>query len=43
MIYYEEFTSLSELNKWHSKHLEVNIINIETLIGYPLTYKVWYE
>lgn len=42
MIQYEQFTSLSELNEWHSKHLEVNIINIETLIGYPSTYRVWY-
>lgn len=42
MIQFERFTNLSELNEWNSKHLEFNIINIETETGYPLTYKVWY-
>lgn len=42
MISYEDFTTCTKLSEWKSEHLEVNIINIETVSKAPTMYRVWY-
>ena len=41
-ISYNDFTTFEELDNWKSKHLDYNIINIETLIRCPFYGRVWY-
>lgn len=41
-ILYEDFISCIDLSDWKSKHLEVNIINIETISKSSTMYRVWY-
>ena len=43
MIKYEDFTSCTDLNNWRARHIEINIINIETISQYPALFRVWYE
>ena len=41
-IHYDDFTNCVDLNDWALKHLEYNIINIETLSRCPFSCRVWY-
>lgn len=41
-ISYNDFTTFEELDNWKSKHLDYNIINIETLTRCPFYGRVWY-
>ena len=41
-IHYDDFTNCIDLNDWALKHLEYNIINIETLSKCPFSCRVWY-
>ena len=43
IISYEDFTTCTKLSEWKSEHLEVSIINIETVSKSPTMYRVWYR